>query len=392
MRIFIVCQFFPPVNVIGAVRAYQLGTFLVNKGYDVTVFTSPDDNMASKNYEVDISSIKVIQIPAHRYVECLDGQHPRAGEFKIFKQILRNIIYPDHFVFKKLQYISAIENEINLRGSPDVIITMPLPFSLNLVGKYIKIKYKEVKWIADFRDLWAVSPYRKMPMFTRFIDTFFEKRILSDVNHIIVVTNHMKREMEKYLNNPIDVIFNGYSLDDVSHSLNKTTHLGFVYTGLLYNGMRDFYPLLEALDSLGSREPVIFYGSEKELIASYKQKFRALNIQLNKKVSKKEINNIQENAKYLIIALGKDVFEKGVLTGKFFDYVKTNRPIIAICDEDSELAGLINQYNLGIATRDPEKIKKFIESNSLKTRLIPNDLAIETQFLKLESIFKISNI
>ncbi len=41
-------------------------------------------------------------------------------------------------------------------------------------------------------------------------------------------------------------------------------------------------------------------------------------------------------------------FEKSVLTGKFFEYVEVRKPIIAVCDEDSELAQLVNQYGLAI--------------------------------------------
>ncbi|HGH3155636.1 TPA: hypothetical protein ACJKZX_003252, partial [Acinetobacter baumannii] len=106
----------------------------------------------------------------------------------------------------------------------------------------------------------------------------------------------------------------------------------------------------------------------------------------NSKLPRDKILEIQNNAEYLIIALGKSAFEKGVLTGKFYEYIRARRPIIALCDEDGELAYLINKYHLGVATRDSKKIAKFILNNKKQYTDVPHELTSNYQFENLLTI------
>ena len=385
MKVFIVAQFFPPLNVIGSVRSYQLAKYLSNLGHAVTVFTSLD-NYASKDYAVDLSGIKVINVPNSNLVGFLDAANTNFIKINFFKQILRNITYPDHFVSKVNQYIDTIESEIKVQGEPDILFTMALPFSLHLVGRGLKNKYINMKWIADNRDLWAVSPYRKWPLFLRGIDRLYEKRVLNTADLVSVVTNHMKGMMSKYLDLDILVVLNGYSQESVI-AKDKVDSKNFIYTGSLYNGLRDLSPLFESLKLIDNKDEIHFYGSEKNIVSNYQHDYPMLNIKHFDKVSKEQVRLIQNNAKYLLIALGTDDFEKGVLTGKFFEYVGSGKRIIAICGEDSELASLINKYKLGIATRSSEKISKFLESDSFTENQIPEELLIDNQFLKIKEMF-----
>ncbi|MFW1968559.1 glycosyltransferase [Acinetobacter guillouiae] len=384
MKVFILAEFFPPMNMIGAVRSYQLAKFLCEKGGTVTVFTSYGDNHSSKDYDVDLNNIDIVSVHPNKIVSILDYDNPKATEKKIFKQISRNILYPDHFILKKNTYLKAVDNYIEKHGVPDIIFSMGLPFSLHCVAKDVKRKYKDIKWIADNRDLWATTTYRRMPMFLRSLDKFFEKKVLKEADLILVVTNHMKLAMEQYHNSMVHVIRNGF----LAESLNENNEVGngFIYTGGLYGGLRDLTPLLDALKGIKSEDYLEFYGSDKNIVEKYIENYSEVKIKNIDKLPRKEILDIQNNAKYLIIALGKSAFEKGVLTGKFYEYVRARRPIIALCDEDSELAHLINKYKLGLATRDSEKISKYILGNSFFYTDVPYELTSSYQFEKLFSI------
>lgn len=120
-----------------------------------------------------------------------------------------------------------------------------------------------------------------------------------------------------------------------------------------------------------------FYGSEEEVVKSYIDSFSYIRISSYTRRDKDEIKEIQKKSHFLIIALGETDFEKSVLTGKFYEYLETGRKIIALCDEESELATLINSYKLGIATRDEIKIKNYInlqKNNGLPLSDIPAEL------------------
>lgn len=385
MRIFLIAEFFPPMNMIGAVRPYQLAKFLVEHGHNVTVFTSYDDNHASKDYFVDFDNVDVVSVTPNRVVSILDYEHPNANRVKLLKQVSRNILYPDHFILKKDIYLQAINNYIEENGIPDVVFSMGLPFSLHCVASVLKERYKNIKWVADNRDLWATTTYRRMPMFLRYFDKKFERKIFKNADLVLVVTNHMMTIMKDYLDNKIEVIRNGFLAESINDE-NDIVGSGFIYTGGLYGGLRDLTPLLEALSTTKSTDNIEFYGSDKDVVDGYIKNYPTLKIKNNNKLPRNEILDIQNRAEYLIIALGKSAFEKGVLTGKFYEYVRARRPIIALCDEDGELAYLINKYQLGVATRDSSKIAKFILDNKMQYTTVPHELTSKYQFEKLLSL------
>ncbi|MFA3231032.1 glycosyltransferase [Acinetobacter baumannii] len=386
MKIFMIAAFFPPVNMIGAVRPYQLAKYLVDQGHEVTVFTSFKDNYVSKDYNADLTGIEVVDVGFSSVLSALDYENPNANKFKIIKRVLVHFSYPDHFIYKKKQYLKAIEEYISKNGLPNLIFSMALPFTLHSVAKEIKDKYENIKWIADNRDLWATTPYRKIPMFLRSIDKKFENKIFKNADLILVVTQHMKLMMEDYLPYNIEVIRNGFIEDSLgSHNEYKNSY-DFVYTGGLYGGLRDLTPLFKALSFIKSNKQIDFFGSDKPIVEGYIAQYPELKINFNDKLPRDEILKIQNSAEYLIIALGNSAFEKGVLTGKFYEYVRARKPIIALCDEDGELAYLINKYNLGIATRDYKKIGQFILNNKVVSILPPSELTSDFQFNVLEDL------
>lgn len=383
MKIFMIAAFFPPVNMIGAVRPYQLAKYLVDQGHEVTVFTSFKDNYVSKDYNADLTGIEVVDVGFSNILSALDYENPNANKFKIIKRVLVHFSYPDHFIYKKNQYLKAIEEYISKNGLPNLVFSMALPFTLHCVAKEIKDKYKNIKWIADNRDLWATTPYRKMPMFLRAIDKRFENKIFKNTDLILVVTQHMKLMMEDYLPYRIEVIRNGFIENPLDNYNEYKNAYDFIYTGGLYGGLRDLNPLFKALSFIKSNKHIDFFGSDKLIVEGYITQYPDLKINFNDKLPRDEILKIQNSAKYLIIALGNSAFEKGVLTGKFYEYVRAKKPIIALCDEDGELAYLINKYSLGIATRDHNKIADFILNNKSSINEVPVELTSNFQFDQL---------
>jgi len=385
VKIILLAIFFPPTNVIGAVRPYQFAKKLSEIGHDVTVITLMDEIREDKNYDVNLSSINVIYLKRRKIVADLYPSINNKPKHHFVKKLYRSLLYPDFYILKNNQFQEQLETYVVNNGTPNIIMSMGLPFSLHKIAYNFKKKYPEVKWIADNRDLWANSPYRRSAMFIRYKDRFYEKKLFSKAELVLVVTHHMKTMMSRYLDNSIEVVRNGFSQSLLNK--NPAPHCkDIVYAGTLYSGFRDLSTVFNALNEIHYNEVIKFYGSERNEVSKYQSFFTELNIEYNPKVSKKEIENILDNAKYLIIALGSGDFEKGVLTGKLFDYIRSRRKIIALCDEDSELAHIINDYNLGLATRSKEKIKNYLINNNSFVNEVSIDLSIESQLLKLEDL------
>src|SRR5690606_15878587 len=143
---------------------------------------------------------------------------------------------------------------------------------------------------------------------------------------------------------------------------------------------------------IGLPVEINFYGTEKNIIENFQKKYPHHKINIYGRVAKTEIKKIQENSDFLLVGLGKGKAQKGVLPGKLFEYVETCKPIIAICDADSEMSELVNKYKLGIATRNPEILKAFFKdyySGSLSIyNSTPLELTREYQLKKLETLME----
>lgn len=382
MKFFILSRSFPPQNVIGAVRPYEMAKYLSKKGHEVTVFCSYHDSSVAKSFDVDLKGINVVSVPKNKIISLLDSRKSTNVVTSKFKAAVRFLSYPDSFKYAVNDYVKLIEDKIRLEGEPDYLITSSPVFSMHVAGSILKDKYPNVKWIADYRDLWAVSMYRKN---RRNRDKSYENELVKKADMIVVVTNRMKEEMSEYIDDPdrIIVIRNGSDKRLIKSEFKDSLRTSIVYTGGLYGGYRDVTPLLEALKDIKSDISIDFYGSESSVVSKYIDKYQNLNIKYHDSISKTEVNDVQDKSLFLVVALGSHEFEKGVLPGKFFEYLESGRPIIALCDEDSELAEIINTNGLGIATRDSSKVFNFIDKY-LKLGLcdsyeVPKELTREYQ-------------
>jgi hypothetical protein len=74
------------------------------------------------------------------------------------------------------------------------------------------------------------------------------------------------------------------------------------------------------------------------------------------KVSHAESLRIQANADVLLLLLWNDPGEKGVLSGKVFEYIGAARPILMTGLEASAAGDLIRDNRLGVVSNDPSVI------------------------------------
>jgi len=389
---------FPPANIIGAVRPYQIARFFQDRGWKVHVISLIDSSIADTDPR-DISGIRSVRIHAPRIVSWLNTGAAANGRFTKFifpllrgiKFLIRLLIIPEHFVFvRKI----CVEQAIRLAAETrfDLVVSSALPFTIHSAACRIA-RQLAVPWVADNRDLWAASPYRKALPFRRILDRHYERSVLAGADLILGISESMVtyyRESGGFENSLL--VMNGYPSLPTCNAAGEVIGdtLDIVYGGILYGSVRDPSPLLEAIvsdEQLKSRACVRFFGSEPDTVASLIKLFSECRIEYAARVSKSEIASIYRNATLLLVILGEGAFENGVLTGKFFEYLTYGKPVLAIAPEESELAQLINGHGLGLATRDPLRIAGYLKSllngDVPKTIRPPYELSIEYQLSRL---------
>ena len=393
---------FPPANIIGAVRPYQIARYFQKRGWKVSVIFCADSSIPD-TFDANVNGMVTERITVPRFVCSLNAISSHKNGFlgklasmveRVLKFLMRSAIYPEHFRSLAKDYVrESLRIAQNQRF--DLLISSALPFTLHLAGQRVAEKLG-VPWVADNRDLWAASPYRKGVFFRRWLDRRYERRILSSAKLVLGVSSSMidyYRDVQGFQNALL--VMNGYSSGEsrgkeINAKPVDYAGLDIVYGGILYGSLRDPSPLLKAIgmdERLQHKTRVRFFGSERDRVDALSASFARCNIQWHGRVSKAEIGEIYRRASLLLVILGSSDFENGVLTGKFFEYLAFGKPVLAVAPENSELAKIVNQYGLGMASDDPDRIAGYLnallEGNAPAVMYPPEDLTIEFQLSRL---------
>ena len=283
-----------------------------------------------------------------------------------------NVFIPDaRFLWIKpsVKYLKKYIQENDI----DTIVTSGPPHSLHLIG----LKLKEdlnVKWFADFRDPWTTIGYHKelkLSSYASKIHKELESKVLNAADTIIVTSKTTKTEFEALTSKPIEVITNGYDIEKVDKKpLDSKFSLAHIGSFL---SERNPEILWQCLSELIAEIPSFKNDLELKLIGAVSQEVLKtiskydLDSYLNNLgyVSHKEAVSHQRTSQILLLIEINSENTKSILPGKLFEYMVSERPIIAIGPKDSDFAEIIQSTNTGVFFTYDEKeaLKTLIASH-----------------------------
>ena len=283
---------------------------------------------------------------------------------KTFLWIRGNLFIPDARVFWVKPSVAFLEKYI-VENTIDTIVTSGPPHSLHLIGLELKQKLN-LKWFADFRDPWTTIGYHKSLRLSRFAakkHKTLERQVLNTADTIIVTSKTTKTEFEAITSKPISVITNGYDTEEVGK---QTLDLKFSLAHIgSFLSERNPLILWESLVELITEIPDFKSHLEIKLIGAVSQEVLetiqqfGLNVYLNNLgyVSHVEAIAHQRKSQVLLLVEINSVDTKSIIPGKLFEYMVSNRPIIAIGPKDSDFAEIITNTNTGVFFDYSEKLK-----------------------------------
>ena len=291
---------------------------------------------------------------------------------KMMLWVRGNLFIPDarkFWVNPSVQYLKKYIQENNI----DTIVTSGPPHSLHLIGLKLKLELG-VKWFADFRDPWTTIGYHKALKLSSYADKkhkALEHQVLNTADTIIVTSKTTKTEFQAITNKPIEVITNGYDVENVP----KQT-------------LDEKFTLAHIGSFLSDRNPKILWESLQELISENELFKVHFQLKLIGKVSQEILDSISEfkldaylnnlgyvshseavkhqKASQVLLLIEIDSEEtKSIIPGKLFEYMVSERPIVAIGPKDSDFAEIITSTNTGtfFTYNEKERLKKTILSN-----------------------------
>ena len=371
-KVLVVANSFPPMGGAGVQRSLKFVKHLRKFGYEPVVLTRDMTNVGVRDETLmqDIpEGVKIVRTKAYETEEW-------KGILKIPGKVIARLMIPDGTAFWSIMSRKAAEKLVKEDGI-EYIYTTSAPYSAHLLGRYIKKRIPQIKWVADFRDEWTNNPYtldNPHNVFRTKIEKNMEKAVMLETDALVTNTPVMKANFLKNHNIENDkfyVIPNGYDEEDfVGYEKKEVNNQQFtlVYTGALY-GRRKPDTFFEALRQLIQEEKVDGGKIKVKLMGNYYRD------RLQKVIDGFDLTKQIEIVGYvphdvcireqmccdvLILIEGTGPGANAFYTGKLFEYMNTGKPVLALLPEQGVAATLVRESNIGIVadTDDVEMIKE----------------------------------
>jgi glycosyltransferase involved in cell wall biosynthesis len=266
-----------------------------------------------------------------------------------------NLFIPDaRFLWVKpsVTYLKKYIQENDI----DTIITSGPPHSLHLIGLQLK-KELTIKWLADFRDPWTTIGYHKALKLSSYAEKKhkdLEKEVLNSADTIIVTSKTTKTEFQVITSRPIEVITNGYDIEHVEKQpLDNKFSLAHIGSFLSERNPRILWQALQELvtenETFKNDFQLKLIGATSQEVLDTISEFELTNYVLNLGyVSHQEAVEHQRKSQVLLLIEINSDETKSIIPGKLFEYMISERPIIAIGPEGSDFAEIITSTNTGV--------------------------------------------
>ena len=283
---------------------------------------------------------------------------------KVLLWVRGNLFIPDARVFWVKPSVSYLERYIR-ENEIDTIVTSGPPHSLHLIGLELKQKLN-LKWFADFRDPWTTIGYHKSLRLSAYATKKhkrLESQVLNTADTIIVTSKTTKTEFQALTSKPITVITNGFDVENVEKQM-LDAKFSLAHIGSFLSE-RNPLILWESLQELLEEQPGFKSHLEIKLIGAVSQEVLETISQFGLYsyvnnlgyVSHSEAVAHQRKSQVLLLIEIDSEDTKSILPGKLFEYMVSERPIVAIGPRDSDFAEVVTNTNTGVFFNYSEKAK-----------------------------------
>jgi glycosyltransferase involved in cell wall biosynthesis len=296
-----------------------------------------------------------------------------------------NLFIPDARKFWIKPSIRFLNNYL-INNKIDAIVSTGPPHSMHLIALGVKKKLR-IPWLADFRDPWTDIDFYQDLKISAFADRKHKKLELQTItgcDAMVVVSREMMENYNRMGGNNIHLITNGFDPDDMTdQTVVQDTKFSISHVGSLPPN-RNPKVLWEALSELCGLLPNFRKDLEIKLAGNVDQSVLrdlesfGLTNQLNliEYVPHDQVGILLRQSAVLLLAINNSPNAKGILTGKFFEYLAAGRPILAIGPDDGDLAKILKDTGAGAISgyHDLEEMKNAIRS--MYEKFINNDLIV----------------
>ncbi|MEQ8303629.1 MAG: glycosyltransferase family 4 protein [Cyclobacteriaceae bacterium] len=377
-KVLIVTYYWPPGGGSGVQRWLKFVKYLTRLGWEPIVFT-PENPLSTVNDSSLLNdvpdSMEVIKLPIwepydlfFRLQKIFGKKNAAAADFistgkkSLFQRIsswLRgNLFIPDARIFWVKPSVKFLDDFIKSNEITRVVTTGP-PHSMHLIGMRLKQLHPVIHWVADFRDPWSewdLLDTLSLTSWARAHHRKLEKEVLVDADRVVTIAPYHVDRLKNLGGRAVDLITNGFDHEDfvsVVHKQNEQftiRHIGVV------DELRDPRPVMEVIKKICIDQPDLIDKIRIEFIGSVNSNFKDYVAQHSALVVITSFRDHMPHDRLLevygttdlqLLVLAHTAIAPGNLPGKFFEYMASGNPILAIGPTDGDAAKVLKETNSG---------------------------------------------
>jgi glycosyltransferase involved in cell wall biosynthesis len=358
MRVLLVTMYFPPAGGGGVARPLKLATHLPELGIETHVLAPDDPKWLHRDDELDIPPQAHVhrarylgprgRLPAEE-LHGLDGVDRMLRQAALFS---RRLLLPDEFVSWALTAIPAAQRIVR-DEQIDVLVTTSPPASGNLIGAAVK-QSTRVRWVADLRDSVAANPDRRVERLAvrakEQAQALVARLVAKKADAVVAVSDSIAEEMRELGADRVEMIPNGCDFEDFEGlEYRRGERFRITHTGTFF-GHRDPKPFLSALARSEGDVVARFVGGLRAADREWAERLE-LGDRLEEipHVPRRSALELQRDSEALLLLLPEAGGRgRGVPSGKIFEYLAAERPIIAAVPPDGIAAQLVRRAEAGV--------------------------------------------
>ncbi len=351
-KLLFLAGYFPPAQAIASIRAWNIAKYLARLGWDVTVVT-PDPSVwrhvedpAKVSAELALEGIRRVTT-GHRW-RCLIPEHLNCRNEGIgwFLGGLCRKVGRAFCVDTGIGWIKEAERACSALRTQDVdvILATGNPFASFTLARSMSQKLRR-PYVLDYRDAWTVPQYDK-PLRKKVCA--LEAELVASASAVTIISKSLLRNR---LSQPAHVVTNGFDPEEmVQVKPHDFQHFAIVYAGTFHPPKIVITPVMQALRLLKER-PLAqgmtwrfhYYGPEEHHVLTEAEREGVSDrVIVHGRVSRQEALSAVRGSG-VTVAITSVIEEsaaadKGIVTGKLFDALGLQVPVLLIghCGSDVE--------------------------------------------------------
>ncbi|MDZ4241506.1 MAG: hypothetical protein U1D99_01635, partial [Candidatus Omnitrophota bacterium] len=401
----------------GVVRTLKMAEYLLDHGVDVYVLAAKGKPISYFGYEDTVKRLKVTYVDNLWQAFYNDQQmrfQNQAGSLlspdnpvsSFIRNAIPDLCVPDIFVFFINSFVKQAKRLIKDNGIPNVLISTP-PHSLQLAGLKLKRHFKErIQLLVDYRDSWNTRGLcKKRNPVSQWFNAKCERDVLSAADRFLYCSQPMLGKIHQTIA-PVEskatLMCNGYDRNAVPaadpKAKNKILTISFLgrmsdqpestmNPGNFFRIISEFpHPVQCRLVG-----PVLISQSWRDRLGD--------KLHISPPVSHPQAIDLMRDSDILLILYSDRDGSDEVISGKLYDYMVAERPVLVIGPPDMEARRIVLNEGIGYAADidDEAEMRKVLndiyarwESGQLPAYSIESlkEYSRDSQYAKLLPLLK----